>query len=55
MPSRKWFASRVVALTGLATMWATTGAWDLEETTMAITVVSAAALAWLLPNKEEEA
>lgn len=55
MPSRKWLAARVIALTGLATMWATTGAWDQEETIAAITIVSGAATAYLLPNKDEEA
>lgn len=53
MPSRKWLAARVTALTGLALMWATTGAWDQEETIAAITLVSGGALAWLLPNKDE--
>jgi hypothetical protein len=50
VPSRKWFAARVVALTGLATLVATSGAWTREATIMAITLVSAAALAYLLPN-----
>jgi hypothetical protein len=31
-------------------MWVTTGTWDQEETVMAITVVSAALIAWLTPN-----
>jgi hypothetical protein len=53
LPSRKWFAARVTALTGLAMMWATTGSWDLEETIAAITLVSAALLAWLLPNAKD--
>lgn len=52
MPSRKWFTARVTALAGLATMWATTGSWDTEETLMAITVVSAAALAYRVKNDE---
>lgn len=53
MPSRKWFAARITALTGLATLVATSGAWTQEATIMAITVVSAAALAWALPNDDE--
>lgn len=52
MPSKKWFVSRVTAVTGLLTMWATTGTWDLEETIATITLVSAAILAWLVPNDE---
>lgn len=53
MPSRKWWAARVTALTTLAVMWATTGAWDQEETIGLIGFVSAALLAWLVPNDEE--
>jgi hypothetical protein len=53
MPSRKWMAARVTALTGLATLVATSGGWSQEATIMAITLVSAAALAWLLPNESD--
>lgn len=51
-PSRKWLAARVTALAGLATLVATNGAWTQEATIMAITVVSAALLAYLLPNSD---
>jgi hypothetical protein len=53
-PSRKWWAARVTALTGLATLVATSNAWTQEATIMAITLVSAGALAWLLPNEKDE-
>ena len=52
-PSRKWWAARVTALTGLATLVATSGSWTQEATIMAITLVSAGLLAWLLPNETE--
>jgi hypothetical protein len=51
MPSRKWFAARVTALAGLATMIATTGGWDSEETVALITIVASAAVSWLTPNE----
>lgn len=54
MPSRKWWAARVTALTGLATLVATSGGWSQEATIMAVTLVSAAALAWRLPNESGE-
>lgn len=54
MPSRKWWAARITALTGLATLVATAGAWTQEATIMAITLVSAAGLAWALPNEGED-
>lgn len=53
MPSRKWWAARVTALTGLAVLVATDGAWSQEATIMAITIVSSGALAWLVPNDED--
>jgi hypothetical protein len=43
----------VTALTGLATLVATNEAWTQEATIMSITLVSAAGLAYLLPNNEE--
>lgn len=50
MPSRKWFATQVTALTALATMYVTTNSWDQEETIALIGIVSQAALAYLVPN-----
>lgn len=50
MPSRKWFTARITAVTGLLIMWATTGSWGQEETIAAITIVSAAALAYQVSN-----
>src|SRR5688572_24732642 len=52
-PSRKWLAARVTALAGLATMVASAGEWTRDATIMAITLVSAALLAYLLPNSED--
>jgi hypothetical protein len=51
MPTRKWWATQVTALTGLALMYVTTGGWDQEESIGLITIISQAALAWLVPNK----
>jgi hypothetical protein len=52
MPSNKWWAARITALTGLAIMWVTTGSWDTEETVAAITLVSAGLISWLVPNSD---
>jgi hypothetical protein len=52
-PSRKWLAARVTALAGLATLVATNGTWTQEATIMSITMVSAALIAYLLPNAED--
>lgn len=51
MPTRKWIAARLTALTALATMWATTGTWDTEETVALIGILSEGGLSWLIPNK----
>ncbi len=53
-PSRKWFATQVTALTALALMYVTTGAWNQEETIAAIGIVSQAALSWLVPNDPDQ-
>jgi hypothetical protein len=50
MPSRKWFVAQVT-LGALATMWATTGTWDQEETVAAIGLVVAAFSSWAVPNE----
>ena len=52
MPSRKWIAARITAITGLVLMLITTGSWDQEESVMALTIVSAALVSWLTPNAE---
>jgi hypothetical protein len=50
-PTRKWWATQITALTALAIMYVTTGAWDTEETISAIGIASQAALSWLIPNE----
>lgn len=52
MPSRKWFAARVTALTALAVLVATSG-WHTEATIMFIGIVSEGLLAWLTPNRSD--
>jgi hypothetical protein len=52
IPTRKWFATQVTALTALAIMAVTTGSWDQEETIAAIGIVSQALLAYLVPNSD---
>jgi len=49
MPTRKWFANLVVAVTGILIAWATTGTWDQEETVALITIASAALVTYLVP------
>lgn len=50
IPTRKWVAARIVALAGIATMWATTSGWDVEETIALIALLSEAGTSYLLPN-----
>lgn len=49
-PNRKWFAARLTAFTGLALAAVQDGGWHTAETTFAITAVSAAGIAYMLPN-----
>ena len=55
MPTRKWIAARITALTGLLTMWVSTGSWDREESIALIALVSAASVAYLTPNAKDPA
>lgn len=50
-PTRKWWVTQVTALAALATMYLTTGSWDIEESVAAVGLVSQAAIAWLVPNE----
>lgn len=50
-PTRKWVAARIIALSALLTMWATTGSWDTEETVALIGLLTEAAVAYLTPNQ----
>ena len=51
MPSRKWFRARIVAVTGLAVLIATSG-WHLEATLATITLLSEAGIAYATPNRK---
>ena len=50
-PTRKWMAARIIALGALATMWATTGSFDQEETIAAIGIFVEAGVSYLTPNQ----
>lgn len=52
VPTRKWLATQVTALTALGVMYVTTGEWNTEETIAAIALVSQAALGYIYPNQE---
>ena len=49
-PTRKWVARTITAVTGLAIEVLSTGPWDRADTIMAVTVVSAATLSYVLSN-----
>lgn len=50
-PTRKWWATQVIALAALAVMYFSTGGWDTEESVGAVGVISQALVAWLVPNE----
>lgn len=50
-PTRKWMANVIVGVGSVLTAWATTGAWDTEETVAAIGLFVAAGTTYLLPNE----
>lgn len=51
-PTRKWWATRVTAVSALAVMAVTTGSWDAEETIALIGLLAEAAISWLTPNAQ---
>jgi hypothetical protein len=55
MPSRKWAVAQVTALAAIATMWATTGGWNQEETVALIGWVVQAVSTYLVPNDPAQA
>jgi hypothetical protein len=54
VPTRKWLAARITAVSGLLIMLATTGSWDLEETVALITILTEGSISWLVPNLPAE-
>lgn len=54
MPSRKWFATQITAVSALLIMLVTTGAWGAEESVALIGLVSQASIAYLVPNTDPE-
>jgi len=52
VPSRKWAVNVVTTLVGIAIMFVTTGAWDVEESVALLTLVGAASTTYLIPNAD---
>lgn len=52
LPTRKWFATQVTALTALAVAFAELGHWNTTLSISAIGLVSQAALGYILPNAD---
>lgn len=51
-PTKKWIVTQIAAAAAVATMWATTGSWDTEETVALIGLITQAAAAYLTPNQD---
>lgn len=52
-PSRKWFASQVTLLAGLAISAIDSG-WDATQWKALVGIAAAAAISYLLPNAESQ-
>jgi hypothetical protein len=50
MPSRKWWATQVTAVTGFLTAWVVTGHWNQQLSIAAITLIGQALFGYLMPN-----
>ena len=52
IPSRKWFATQVTALTALIVAWVNAGSWDKTLTIALVGLVSQAIIGYLIPNSD---
>lgn len=50
MPTNKWIVTQVTALAALATMYLTTGSWDVEESVGAVGLVAQAIIGYVTRN-----
>lgn len=50
LPTRKWWAARIVAGGTLLTLFIQTDSWDKEEWIMLVGLITEAAVSYLLPN-----
>ena len=54
LPTRKWWAATVVAAGTVGTDWALAGHWSRTLSVAAVGLVVQRAVAYLIPNKEDE-
>jgi hypothetical protein len=50
VPTRKWFATQVTALTGFLTAWIVVGSWNQQLAIAAVALLGQAAVGYLVPN-----
>lgn len=52
MPTRKWFATQITAITALITSWILQGEWNKALTISVIGLLSQAAVGYLVSNAD---
>jgi hypothetical protein len=50
VPTRKWIATQVTALTGFLTAWIVVGSWNQQLSLAAVTLLGQAIVGYLVPN-----
>ncbi len=50
LPTRKWWATQVTAVTGLLTSWIVVDEWNQQLSIAAVTLVGQALVGYLIPN-----
>lgn len=55
MPSRKWWATQVTAVTGWVIAWIQAGVINDSLKIAGVTIVSQAVIGWLIPNDPAQA
>jgi hypothetical protein len=50
LPTRKWLATQVTALTGLVIAWIVAAGWNQQMSIAAVTLIGQAVAGYLVPN-----
>ena len=50
LPTRKWWATQVTALSGLVTSWIVVGEWNQQLSIAVVALVGQAVVGYLVPN-----
>ncbi len=53
LPTRKWWATQITALSGLTTSWIVVGGWNQQLSIAVVALVGQAVVGYLVPNSSD--